>query len=44
MATLEYQFLSSRLLKEVASMKGNIDNLVPKHVAETLRKKVESKM
>ena len=44
MATLEYQFLSSRLLKEVASMSGNIDNLVPKHVAETLRKKVESKM
>ena len=44
MATLEYQFLSSRLLKEVASMNGNIDNLVPKHVAETLRKKVKSKM
>ena len=44
MATLEYQFLSSRLLKEVASMNGNIDDLVPKHVAEALRKKVESKM
>ena len=44
MATLEYQFLSSRLLKEVASMNGNIDELVPKHVAETLKKKVKSKM
>jgi len=36
---LEYQFLSSSLLKEVASLGGNIDNLVPKHVAEALMKK-----
>jgi len=42
MANLKYQFLSSSLLKEVASLNGNIDNLVPKAVAESLRKKVGS--
>ncbi len=44
MSTLEYQFLSSSLLKEAASLGGNIDDLVPKHVAIALRKKVGSKM
>jgi len=44
MANLEYQFLSSGLLKEVASLSGNIDDLVPKPVAVALRKKVGSKM
>ena len=44
MANLKYQFLSSSLLKEVASLGGNIDDLVPKPVAEALRKKVHSKM
>jgi len=44
MANLEYQFLSSSLLKEVASLGGNIDDFVPKHVAAALRKKVYSKM
>jgi len=44
MANLEYEFLSSSLLKEVASLGGNIDDFVPKHVAEALRKKVHSKM
>jgi pantetheine-phosphate adenylyltransferase len=39
MANLKYQFLSSSLLKEVASLLGNINDLVPKHVAEALRKK-----
>ena len=42
MANLNYQFLSSSLLKEAASLSGNIDNLVPKHVAEALRKKTKS--
>ncbi len=42
MANLKYQFLSSSLLKEVASLSGNIDDLVPKHVAEALRKKNKS--
>ena len=44
MANQEYQFLSSSLLKEVVSLGGNIDDLVPKHVAAALRRKVHSKM
>jgi pantetheine-phosphate adenylyltransferase len=43
MASQEYQFLSSSLMKEVASLGGNINSLVPKHVAEALRKKGVSK-
>ena len=42
MASQEYQFLSSSLLKEVASLEGSIGDLVPEHVAEALRKKVYS--
>ena len=44
MASQEYQFLSSSLLKEVACLNGNISDLVPEHVAEALRKKVHGKM
>ena len=44
MARLEYQFLSSSLLKEAASLGGNIDSLVPRHVAEALKEKIESKL
>jgi pantetheine-phosphate adenylyltransferase len=44
MASQEYQFLSSSLLKEVASLGGNIDDLVPKYVATALKRKVHSKM
>ncbi len=44
MSDLKYQFLSSSLLKEAARLGGNVDNLVPKHVAEALRKKVKSQM
>lgn len=40
MASQEYQFLSSSLLKEVACLNGNIDDFVPGHVAKALRKKV----
>jgi len=43
MSRLEYQFLSSSLLKEAASLGGNVDDLVPQHVAEALRKKIRSK-
>ncbi len=43
MANQEYQFLSSSLMKEVASLGGNITSLVPKHVAEALRRKGVSK-
>ncbi|MBA7641474.1 Phosphopantetheine adenylyltransferase [subsurface metagenome] len=44
MASQEYQFLSSSLLKEVARLGGNINDLVPEHVAEALRKKVQGEM
>lgn len=37
--SLEYQFLSSSLLREAASMGGNVDDLVPKHVASALKNK-----
>jgi pantetheine-phosphate adenylyltransferase len=40
MANLNYQFLSSSLLKEVATLGGNIDNLVPKVVSKALKKKL----
>jgi len=39
MTKLEYEFISSSLLKEAAKLGGCIDDLVPKHVAEALRKK-----
>lgn len=39
MSRLEYQFLSSSLLKEAASLGGKITDLVPEHVAEAIRKK-----
>ena len=40
MARPEYQFLSSSLLKEVSKLGGSIDDLVTKHVAQALKKKV----
>ena len=43
MANIQYQFLSSSLLKEAATLGGNIDDLVPKHVAIALKKKFQSK-
>jgi len=39
MATAQYQFLSSSLLKEVSSLGGGIDDLVPASVAAALKKK-----
>ena len=44
MASPEFQFLSSSLLKEVSRLDGNVDGLVPKHVVEALRRKVQGKM
>ena len=44
MASQEYQFLSSSLLKEVACLDGNIDCLVPKHVAEALRMRCKGRV
>ncbi|MBN1644013.1 MAG: pantetheine-phosphate adenylyltransferase [Dehalococcoidales bacterium] len=43
MANLQYQFLSSSLLKEIASLGGDVCSMVPKHVAESLRKKLLKK-
>ncbi|MBI2836535.1 MAG: pantetheine-phosphate adenylyltransferase [Chloroflexi bacterium] len=40
MASLEFQFISSSLLKEVARLGGQIDDLVPKPVAEAVKKKL----
>jgi len=42
MSNLQYQFLSSSMLKEVTQLGGNIDSLVPAHVAKALREKMES--
>ncbi len=42
MANIEYQFLSSSLLKEAASLGGGIEGFVPTQVAVALRKKVQS--
>jgi len=43
MSSVEYQFVSSSLLKEAASLGGNIDGLVPANVAAALRKKFSPK-
>ncbi len=42
MSSLEYQFLSATLLKEVESMGGCIDDLVPQHVAAALKEKLKT--
>jgi pantetheine-phosphate adenylyltransferase len=39
MASLQYQFLSSSLLKEVAQLGGCLEEMVPDHVAKALRNK-----
>jgi len=39
MANLQYQFLSSSLLKEVAQLGGCLEQMVPDHVAKALIKK-----
>ena len=44
MANMEYQFLSSSLLKEAAKLGGNIKDLVPPHVAAALGKKIEGNL
>ena len=40
MTSLQYQFVSASLLKEVAALNGDIDGLVPRHVADALRIKL----
>ena len=39
MASLRYQFLSSSLMREVAELQGSLEDMVPDHVAEALKKK-----
>jgi pantetheine-phosphate adenylyltransferase len=39
MASQQYQFLSASLMKEVSGLGGDVSSLVPKHVAEALKKK-----
>jgi pantetheine-phosphate adenylyltransferase len=43
MTSLQYQFLSASLLKEVANLGGDVDTLVPKNVAKALKQKVIAK-
>jgi len=43
MSRVEYQFLSSSLLKEAASLGGDIHDLVPKNVSQALREKFQGK-
>lgn len=40
MSNLEYQFISSSLLKEACKLGGCIDNLVPEHVALAMKDKL----
>lgn len=40
MSSLEYQFVYSSRIKEVAKLGGNIDNLVPDHVSAALKGKL----
>ncbi len=40
MANLRYQFLSSSLLKEIITLGGNLDDMVPAHVSAALKKKL----
>ena len=41
MASEAYSFISSRLVKEIISLNGNVSDLVPKLVEERLRKKLD---
>ncbi|ADJ26442.1 pantetheine-phosphate adenylyltransferase [Dehalogenimonas lykanthroporepellens BL-DC-9] len=43
LASPEYQFLSSSILKEVARLGGDVDGLVPEFVAEAVRQKTASR-
>ncbi|NIQ95251.1 MAG: pantetheine-phosphate adenylyltransferase [Desulfuromonadales bacterium] len=42
MTSVSYGYLSSSIVKEVASLKGNIDQFVPESVKEALEKKFRS--
>ena len=40
MTSLEYSFLSSSIVKEIAALGGSVDGLVPSHVVSLLRSKL----
>ena len=40
MADLKYQFLSSSMLKEIITLGGNLDDMVPPNVCAALKKKL----
>jgi pantetheine-phosphate adenylyltransferase len=41
MSNLQFQFISSSLLKEVSKLGGNISDMVPPHVVKALREKLK---
>lgn len=43
MASLQYEFLSSSLLKEVAQLDGCLEGMVPEHVADALKARLSKK-
>jgi pantetheine-phosphate adenylyltransferase len=43
MTCLEYQYLTARGLKEVVSLGGNVDKMVPNNVARALKNKALAK-
>jgi pantetheine-phosphate adenylyltransferase len=43
MSALEYQFVHSSRIKEVALLGGNIDSLVPPQVTAALREKISQR-
>ena len=44
MTSLQYQFLSSSLIKEVAKFGGCLEGMVPEHVAVALKEKFSGPM
>ncbi|MCX5993325.1 MAG: pantetheine-phosphate adenylyltransferase [Chloroflexi bacterium] len=40
MANLRYQFLSSSMLKEIITLGGNLDDMMPQHVSAALKRKL----
>jgi pantetheine-phosphate adenylyltransferase len=44
MASLQYEFLSSSLLKEVAQLNGSLEDMVPEHVELALKEKFFKKV
>ena len=44
MSNLKYQFLSASLLKEVANLGGDVEDLVPKPVAAALKRRIPTRL